>query len=763
MAKGKKIIFCIVICFLSFSLSAQKLGLVLSGGGSKGLAHIGVLKALEENGIPVNYITGTSAGALIGALYATGWSPQEIEALVLSDRFKTMVEGKMESKYIYYFKKPDLDASWIRLRFSPDSVILRNIPSNLLNPASLDIEMLSVFAGPEADAGYNFDSLFIPYRCVASDINAKQSVVFKSGNLNQAVRASMSYPFYLKPISVDGKLLFDGGLYKNFPVDVMEQAFNPDIIIGSLVTSNATKPDDEDIFNQLENMIVNKQNFKIDCDLSYLILPNLNGLTTFDFSRIKESIDSGYAATIRNIDSIKRLTTVRISQGELQRMRAEYRLKLPQPEYSSITIDGLKENQKKYIQKTFTRKQTAMTLEHIKPRFYKAYTDEKIKFIFPQSKYDSLTKKYSLSLIVKKDKPFVIAFGGNISSRPVNTGFVAFQYHLLSSSAWTFNASTSFGKFYTAGKGSIRFEPAARRNYYLEAEFNIHRWDYFKSSNLFYEDKKPSYLIQDEEYAGLNISTAIGTKGKLKVQFRYGQLIDSYYRTESFTTKDTADKTKLYAATGMISYERNSLNRKSFASEGSYLRLSARLISGLERTIPGNTSTIRDTIEEEHLWPVFRFEFQKYFFKKSDLHLGFSTENVFSFQPFYGNYTASLLSAPSYAPILETKTLFMPELRAHKYLSAGMQLIVSVTKNIDLRAESYYFQPLNSLQMTADGKTEYSVLFLKRSVILSGVGVYHSPVGPLSISVNYYPENVSNPVSFMFNFGYLIFNDRTFN
>ena len=103
--------------------------------------------------------------------------------------------------------------------------------------------MTEFFARPSAAAEYNFDSLFIPFRCVAADIEAKESVVFKSGDLGEALRASMSYPFYLKPISVNGKLLFDGGLYNNFPSDIMYNDFYPDLIIGSNVTGNEPAPD----------------------------------------------------------------------------------------------------------------------------------------------------------------------------------------------------------------------------------------------------------------------------------------------------------------------------------------------------------------------------------------------------------------------------------------------------------------------------------------------------------------------------------------
>ncbi|MBK7856948.1 MAG: patatin-like phospholipase family protein [Bacteroidetes bacterium] len=102
---------------------AQRVGIVLSGGGVRGFAHIGVLKALEENHIPVDYITGTSAGALVGSMYATGLTPQQMELNTLSDEFREYATGAYDEDLHYYFKETDEDASWLTLKFSYDSII----------------------------------------------------------------------------------------------------------------------------------------------------------------------------------------------------------------------------------------------------------------------------------------------------------------------------------------------------------------------------------------------------------------------------------------------------------------------------------------------------------------------------------------------------------------------------------------------------------------------------------------------------------------
>ena len=128
---------------LSTQSFSQKVGVVFSGGGATGFAHIGVLKALEENNIPIDFITGTSAGALIGALYAAGHSPWQIEELVLNERFQLMSYGQIEDDYRYTIHKQDRDAELMSIRLAKDSVFQKSLPTNILNPTFLDLEILN--------------------------------------------------------------------------------------------------------------------------------------------------------------------------------------------------------------------------------------------------------------------------------------------------------------------------------------------------------------------------------------------------------------------------------------------------------------------------------------------------------------------------------------------------------------------------------------------------------------------------------------------
>ncbi len=129
----------------------------------------------------------------------------------------------------------------------------------------------------------------------------------------------MSYPFYLKPIKIDGKLLFDGGLYNNFPSDIMYNTFLPDIMIGSNVSGNTRPPEEDNVMSQIKNMIVHQQDFTIACEQSVIITPDTRDMTTFDFDQAEEAIERGYRQTLLLIDSIKILIGDRRVSAELMK------------------------------------------------------------------------------------------------------------------------------------------------------------------------------------------------------------------------------------------------------------------------------------------------------------------------------------------------------------------------------------------------------------------------------------------------------------
>ena len=244
----------LVAAFAANSAAArQSVGLVLSGGGAKGIAHIGVIQALEENDIPIDYVTGTSMGAIVGSLYAMGFTPADMMELITSREFGYWSTGTIDPSLSYYFSAPTPSPAMFTFNIGrSDSTAA--VPASFISPLPMNFEFMRLFSPYTAACGGDFDRLMVPFRCVASWPAEKRKVVLSRGDLGRSVRASMSFPGVFQPTEVDGRLLYDGGIYDNYPLDVMRSDFAPDIMIGVNVGSSDKGPQTS-IIAQLENLI----------------------------------------------------------------------------------------------------------------------------------------------------------------------------------------------------------------------------------------------------------------------------------------------------------------------------------------------------------------------------------------------------------------------------------------------------------------------------------------------------------------------------
>lgn len=740
-------------------IAQEKIGLVLSGGGATGLVHIGVLKALEERGIPIDYITGTSAGALVGSMYASGYSPDEIEDYVLSENFQLMTKGKLKSSQRFLYRENDGDGSMIDFSFSIDSLLQKSLPTNFITSSFLDYEMMRILGVTGAVCGNDFDSLFVPFRCVASDITNKKSVVFSEGNLNQAVRASMTYPFYVNPIRVNGTLLFDGGLYNNFPADVMYQQFDPDFIIGSNVSGNAAPPKENDLISQITNMLVTYSDFRLPCDAGIMIEPKTT-ISTFEFGSVEQAIKDGYNWTIHYLDSVQLHLSRSVTKEDLQERRKAFRERTSNWEISSISTNTIGRKNLSYVRKSLirARKEEVLSQSKLEKRYFRLYATQQIDFMFPtvQRKPDST---FNLQLDVRKAKELKLDVGGHFSSRPVNTGYIGLTYRSIGKTASSLMASSYFGKFYGSAKLNYTFELPAIFPVSVSAYFVMNRWDYFRSFATFFEDVQPSFLVQNEMYYGAKFTHPIGNNSKSAFDGRFFNLADDYYQNTSFTNKDTSDITRFDGVSGSWEFLQNTLNRKQFANSGHLFQFKARYVYGKETSIPGSTS-VNDTIRTKyHSWISLKAEFQSYLVTNRYFHLGVHGRGVFNSQSLFSNYTASLLAMSSFSPIPDAETFFLPEYRSPQHIGAGVNLVFSATSNLDFRLDGYFYQPFVILLKNPDGTPTYSKPFKGDTYMASASAVLNTFVGPVRATLNYFPKQ-TNPFYFQISYGYVLFNER---
>ncbi len=760
--KSGLIIVLFILLFFQIAHS-QEVALVLSGGGSKGISHIGVLKALEENNIPVDYIVGTSMGAVVGAMYSSGYTSEEIEGIMTSNEVNRWATGKIDSKHKNYFRKRMPDATMLSIPFDFKGKIVTKLPSNIISPILMDFALMEIFAPPIAAAGYDFDSLYIPFHCVAADIDLNRAVVFRKGNLSEAVRASMTFPFYFKPIKVNGTLMFDGGMYNNFPVDIAIKDFDPDIIIGCKAAGNYESPDRDDIISQLQNMLMENTDYTIDSNKGIVIAPELPSTNILDFSKAKAFIDSGYVAANKNMPKIKKLIKKRIDSAVRDSIRKKFVDKKPPLIIDTLFINGVRENQVIYFQRQLMRRKNLIGIDKLKKEYFNLVADEQVQYIYPSLKYNNKTDYFDLYLDVDRAERFIARFGINISSSAVNEAFVGLQYNHLGNNSTRLLANAYFGRFYSSFKLNGRFDFATRLPFYLELDMTYNHYDFFKNTTYFFEDKEPSFLIENDNHTTLSFGFPATNKGKLVTGISIGQLKNEYYQTNTFSRLDTADRTYFDIVTPFIHYELNSLNRKQFASSGAKFSIMLRYVNGREKDIPGSTAKEDEEFIKYHDYLSFKLTWENYFISFKWLKLGFYGELYLSNQQLFNNYTATILSAPAFQPIPESKVLFLPSYRAHNYAASGLINIFPLLKNVDLRVEAYIMQPYrNIVQDYQTLKAKYEKEFSDRTFIGSVVFVYNSPLGPLSLNFNYY-DRKHDKFSFLLNFGYMIFNGSIFD
>lgn len=755
-------IFTVLIFLLitGLQLQAQKVAVVLSGGGSRGTAHIGVLKALEENNIPIDYVAGTSIGALVGALYAAGYSPDEMEQIFTSPDFQRWSSGVLNQNITYFYKKDDPDAGWVNLNLDFSKNISGILPTNFVSPIEMDFMLMQLFSGASAVASYNFDNLFVPFRCTASDIDSNKLVILSKGDLGKSVRASLTFPFYFKPIEIDNRLLFDGGMYNNFPADVAIKSFSPDFIIGSKVAGNYPKPHPDDILTQIQNMLMTDTDFGLDAETGILIEPRVEKVSLIDFSMAKAFIDSGYVSALRHLPEIKERVKTQRSREEVNLRRAGFNNKKPPYSIDSVSITGMNARSSEFVNRSLFHKSNKVTLAEITDDYQQLAADDKLKIGTTCLKYHPGRGSYELCMDMKPADRFVLKFGGNISSRLANQAFVELQYKYLFKNALKVRGNVYFGKFYTSVMLDSRIDFPSKSPFYLGANLVYNHYDYFKSQIHFFEDQTPSYLIQDDNYLRLYGGKPVTGKGKIEASLSTGLLENDYYQTNNFTREDTADRTRFSFAEGQVVWEINTLNRKQYSNSGAKFRVALSYIDGLEKFISGSLSAKdKEEYKQAHHWLRLKVIWDNYFATFGPLKLGFYGELNVSNQTLFNNYTSSLLAAPAFEPIPESKTVFLPNFRSFNYGAAGIKAIWALSKKLELRTDAYLYQPYQEITRNTNNSAGFGPLFAQRHWMASGSLVYHTLLMPISFSVNYF-DDPEEKFYVALNIGYILFNKR---
>ena len=666
----------------------QKTGLVLSGGGAPGIAHIGVLKALEENNIPVDYITATSIGSIVGGMYAMGMSPDEMLAFIKSDDFKRLTTGDIATKDQYYYLQPDATPGILDLYFKGKELQAFNLqatvlPTSLISPHEMNYAFVQLCAQANAAAGNDFDSLFIPFRCVASDVYNKQPVVFRSGSLCDAIRASMTFPFVFKPIEVNHSLLFDGGIYNNFPTDLMCSDFKPDYMIGSVVAYNPPKADKRDIGMQLQNMIIHPTNYSIPDSDGLVFNFNLKQFDTFDFSRADELFRIGYNSTMARMPEIKARIKRRANSGEVAARRKQFKSHFSPLNFDKPAIEGVDENEKAFIAKLFRPKVTTLSLTEFRRAYYNLVSDGHIIEVIPHATFNRSAGHFDLNLSIEKNDPLKISVGGNISSNASNQFFAGLSFQTSRKWPQTSYIDGQLGKLYNSLSCGTRIELPTSTCSYLKLAFVTHQFDYAKADN------PANDLLQSETYGKLSYGIPVTMKAHLELGVGYGITTDQY--NQDVTAAMQKDKSIFRTGSAFGRIESNTLNSLMYPTKGYHYKGSLQLFSGTE-SYYSTTNAALPVENPQANWWLFKATADKYFRVTNFLSIGALAELAYSTRKPLQNNTVSMIEAPAFQPTPYTRTTFNDAFSANRYAALGLKPVYNFNSQFHLRSELYLFK-----------------------------------------------------------------------
>lgn len=760
----RRFICIIVSLFMLTNITfAQSVGLVLSGGGAKGITHIGIIQALEDNNIPIDYVAGTSIGAIIGGLYAMGYTPLEMLDLIGSKEFQQCYTGEVDEGNLYYIKQNDPTPSLYTIKANlGDSIAdVQALPLSLIDPVHMNITILELCIQATAACGGDFDKLFVPFRCVASDVYKKEEIVFSHGDLGNAVRASMTFPLVFRPIKINGTLAYDGGIYNNFPADVMKRDFAPDYIIGSVVSSNNEQPSEDNIIEQVETMIMQASNYTLPDENGILLDFELQDVGLLDFDKAQYLFDLGYATTLQYIDSIKSRVPRTYPTDSLRARRKAYKETLPEVVFKSFSVSGVTEAQRRYVVNEIRPSgHRYVRMGDFREAYFRLISENVVNEIQPTATYNPKDKTFNLHLNVSMKDNVSLSFGGGLSTNNINQLYFGLDYNHLRRHSTELQLDGQFGRMYNNIQFMGRFNFAKEMPMSLRLLGSHSNINYFKQSFLFSENLSPALNRQTETFTKLKLALPFMTQHKAEFGIGIGQITDNYLLGSTIDLSNidyTSNRYRLLG--GSVLFKRNSLNSIQYATKGVSQQILAQIFTGTNCYIPTKITPKEIVDTEDISWMQFSFRDQRYLPMNNKFILGTHIEGHYSSRNLAQNYTATMMQAGSFSPTPSMLFTYNPAFRANQYVAAGLKPIYTFKPFLQLRFEAYVFVPIVPILQNEEGKAHYGAPLSTFSHLeeLSIVGRFSTFV--ISAYLNHNsstPKNINAGISL----GWYMFNNR---
>jgi len=323
-------------------LNDPKIGLVLSGGGAKGFAHIGALKVIDSLGVKIDYVAGTSMGAIVGSLYASGYSGKELDSIFKNANFEDIINDKLPREAKTFYERDQAEKYAISIPFDdfeiqvPKSLSRGQNVFNLLTKVMLHVNHIN-----------DFSQLPIPFFCIATDIETGEEVVLDSGNLPKAVTASGAFPSLFQPVNINGRVLLDGGVVNNYPIKKLKEK-GLDIIIGVDVQDGLR---DRENLKAATDVLIQVNNFRTINDMKekekltdILIRPDIKDFSVISFSEVSTIIERGRMGALKTLEQLKNLSNIEVGHTTIPRIQSVDSIK-----FNDVLIRGNEKYTRSYI------------------------------------------------------------------------------------------------------------------------------------------------------------------------------------------------------------------------------------------------------------------------------------------------------------------------------------------------------------------------------------------------------------------------------
>jgi NTE family protein len=312
------------------------------------------------------------------------------------------------------------------------------------------------------------------------------------------------------------------------------------------------------------------------------------------------------------------------------------------------------------------------------------------------------------------------------------------------------------GDFYKSLQGKARFDFPFLGRFYIEPEATINNWDFFQGNDILVKKYSPTVLARVDRKYGLSLGIPVARQIKAFLQGAYIVNNDQFIDRNVLVSTDTLDQLELSGTRFGFGITYNTLNRKQYPNQGRSFTLSGNYFSLLEEYKPGNTSINKISERHNRSWLQAKVSLEQYF-KKGIYSSGYLLEGVLSNQPTFSNYFGTIINAPAFNPLQDSRTLLLQNFRAFNYVAGGLRNIFSIRKNLDFRLEAFVFKPLQAIAQdeTQHAKIEQQI----QQIYFAGMAdlVYHSTVGPVSLSANYYDDR-DRQFAVLLHVGFLLFN-----